>query len=35
MAAIGVYSFICYKAFYMMKDMHGYQGREKKTIEEK
>ena len=33
MLAIGAYSYIAYKLFMGMKDMHGYKGKEKKDIE--
>ena len=33
LVAFGLYSYICYKAFFLFKDMHGYKGKEKKDIE--
>lgn len=31
----GVYSYVCYKAFFFLKDMHGYKAKEKKDIQSK
>lgn len=28
MVAFGIYSYVCYKAFFYLKDMHGYKGKE-------